>query len=137
MATNSASTYGKSIKCPQGDADALFSSTVGLPIVAQDLYHVLTTDDFLGPGGDARGYDVRKLAGMAMEDVNGLEPILEDVAKRDERLLTVTIVINATPPRFPGGPIEGTVSVTATTAQGPFSFVIPISEWTPSTFTTE
>lgn len=132
MAENPAIDYGFDIGCPTRDADDLFSEVSGLDLLVQDTIHVLTADDFLGEGGDGRGYDTRKLMGATTEELAGLQAILEDVIERDDRILKATVVI--TTQTEVAGFDDISLDVSCTTTAGPFRFTKTVAELTAQDF---
>lgn len=126
MADNAAGFYGLDIACATNDADELFSEVEGLDVVVQDTIHVLTSDSFLGPGGDARGYDCRKLVGMLESEAQALQPVLESIIKDDDRISEATVKITFAI-ESPG--IEDVfLDVSCVTAAGPFRFTKSVAQ---------
>jgi len=109
--------YGTDVACPMGDADELFSEITGIGVVVQDCIHILTQDDFLGPGGDARGFDLRRLLGQSMDSLAGRETVLEEVLLRDDRITLAKVVLS-----------KDSIAVSAMTGLGPFSFTLPLAD---------
>lgn len=120
MAANPA-FYGIDIACLV-DADALFTSIVGLPVVVQDLYHRVTTASVLGPGGDDWGRDARRLLGMKESRALLQGPAFSAVVQRDPRVQTADVaIIKGTAPH------AYVMTITGTTAAGPFRLVLGVS----------
>lgn len=128
MAENPPQSYGVDIACPTNDADELFSEATGLDVLMQDIVHLITCDDFLGPGGDGRGFDVRRLLGMADSELASMQPILEDVIRRDDRILDATVELSSTVTASDLADVV--VKITCTSQLGPFSFTKPVSQLT-------
>lgn len=126
MATNPAKDYGKDIRC-LNDADDLFSDIEGLEVVQQDSMHVLLSDDFLGPGGNGRGYDVRKLVGLSTTELASYQPLLSEVLERDDRITAADVTLTAI---VTNGLADVQISATVFTEAGPFSFTHPVSSLT-------
>ena len=131
MATNTPASYGRDIRCVN-DADELWSEAEGVEIIFQDAIHVLTCDDFLGPKGDGRGFDVGKLIGKRQAELTSYGHILTEVLTRDERILTADVTL--TEKKNAAGMIDCELAVSCMTAQGPFGFVKFASELTVSDF---
>lgn len=126
MALNPAQAYGKDIACVV-DADELFSDAEGVDVVEQDAIHALTQEDFLGPGGDGRGMDVRKLIGAPQESLTAQQPLIAEVLERDQRITHADVTLTAVVTK---GVADVRMQVTAYTAAGPFSFTRNVSELT-------
>lgn len=133
MATNSPESYGRDIACI-ADADELFTEAVGLDVVMQDVIHVITSDDFLGPGGDGRGKDVRKFSGLKQNELTAQQPIVAEVIERDDRIDRAEVTL--TEVKRPGGLFDVEISVACETALGQLSFTKLVSELT-TTFALE
>src|SRR6185295_2331540 len=127
MAQNPASAYGEDIRCIS-DADDLFSVVSGVDLIVQDSIHVVTQKDFLGPGGDGRGYDVRDLIGSRHEDLALQQPIIADVIARDDRVSSADVELTAITTR---GLADVLIAVTGLTSDGaPFAFTKSVLELT-------
>ncbi len=118
MATNDPSAYGISIRC-MSDADDLFTSTTGIDLLIQDIYHVVTQRDFLGPGGDDRGIDVRDFIGMSDDELASQAPLVAEVIARDDRIDYADVVLTST---STNGLLDVTIAVTGYSSLGPFDF---------------
>ncbi len=94
MTINAARLYGKDIACIR-DADELFSEAEGIDVIIQDVIHVLTTDDFLGPGGAGRGFDLRRLIGKNTAELAGEQPNIVEVVERDDRINSAVVELTA------------------------------------------
>lgn len=128
MATQPATNYGRDIACIT-DADAFFTDVTGLGCITQDAIHRLTTDDVLGPGGDGWGFNVRRLLGGSTSALAGMQPVLSEVLQRDPRILTADVTLT---PTVTNGFADVLISVVATTALGPFSFIKSVQQLTAS-----
>lgn len=126
MATNPAAYYGKDLACV-ADCDELFSEVEGIKVVVQDAIHVLTNDNFLGPGGIDRGYDCRKLLGATQRELTLAQPIITEVLCRDDRIDTADVELTAV---SRAGVIDAELNVTLYTALGAYSFTRLLSELT-------
>ncbi len=126
MATNEARLYGSDIACIS-DADELWSEVEGLEVVKQDAIHVITTDDFLGPGGAGRGFDCRRLIGKNTAELASLQPILVEVLCRDDRINDAQVVLTSTTTR---GLADVEIACTCHTDLGPFSFTKSVMDLT-------
>lgn len=124
MAENPAQDYGKDIACVV-DADELFSEVEGVDVVAQDALHAITQEDFLGPGGDGRGIDVRKLIGASQEVLNSHQPLIAEVLERDDRITHADVTLTAV---TTNGLADVTMQITGYTALGPFTFTRNVSD---------
>lgn len=133
MAANSPEAYGRDIKCI-ADADNLLTEAVGLDVVVQDVIHVITQEDFLGPGGDGRGIDVRTFSGLKQNDLTARQPIVAEVIERDDRIDRADVTL--TEVKRPGGLLDIEISVACETTLGPFTFTRLVSELT-TTFALE
>lgn len=122
MAINTPSSYGTDIACVD-DADAFWSTVTGLPVVYQDAYHRVTTDDVLGPGGVGWGRDVRHLLGARTGTLEAERTRYAAILQRDERIQSATVTITAT--RRAGGMADVRFEAVCVTANGPFTLVIP------------
>lgn len=130
MAQNASLAYGKDIACIK-DADDLFTDATGLDLLRQDAIHLVTTDDFLGPGGDGRGFDVRNLLGMPVSKLASFQPVLSTVLTDDDRILTADVTLTATTTR---GLADVIVAVACTSDLGPFDFTFSVLDLTTSNF---
>ncbi len=127
MAVNEPLAYGYDVKCVL-DADELWTPVNGLGLLYQDCVHVLTQDDFLGPGGTGRGYDVRRLLGLPTSRLSAQQPVIAEVLQRDERIERAEVKLVPTSRNGQLASIE--VQVNIFTAAGPtFSFVLPVSQY--------
>lgn len=117
MASNPSQDYGLDVACVI-DADDMFTEAGGLQIVAQDALHLLTSDDFLGPGGDGLGFDCRRLIGLSTVELVGLQPVLEGVLENDDRILHASVRLTAT---TRNGVADVLIEAECTTAEGPFA----------------
>lgn len=126
MAENPAQDYGTDIACVV-DADELFSEAEGVDVVEQDCLHAITQEDFLGPGGDGRGIDVRKFIGAKQTFLTSQQPIVAEVIERDERVSHVDVVLTAI---TSNGLSDVQIEITAFTDAGPFRLTKKISDLT-------
>ena len=126
MAENPAQDYGKDIACVV-DADELFSDVEGPDVVAQDSLHAITQEDFLGPGGDGRGIDVRKFIGAKQSFLTSQQPLVAEVIERDERVNHVDVVLTAT---TTNGLADVRIEINGETDLGPFSLTRNVSDLT-------
>lgn len=126
MATNPALDYGLDVGC-QSDADDLFTEVSGLALLEQDILHVATQEDFLGPGGDARGFDSRTLIGKKDADLDRYAPILAQVIADDDRVLTVNVTLTAIKTR---GLDDVRITISGTSELGPFDLTKSVLEIT-------
>jgi hypothetical protein len=126
MAQNPAQDYGLDVACVV-DADELFSEAEGVDVVAQDALHAITQEDFLGPGGDGRGIDVRKFIGAKQTFLTSQQPIVAEVIERDERISQVDVVLTAT---TTNGLDDVVIQITGFTDEGPFSLTRKVSDLT-------
>jgi hypothetical protein len=124
MAENPAQDYGVDIACVV-DADELFSEAEGIDVVAQDALHAITQEDFLGPGGDGRGIDVRKFIGAKQNFLIEQQPIVAEVLERDERINHAEVVLTAT---TSNGLADVQIQITCFTDAGPFSLTRKVSD---------
>jgi hypothetical protein len=135
MSRNAPELYGTDVRC-MNDADALFTPTTGLDCIKQDAYHRLTTDDLPGDDGSGGlvivgwGFDVRRLLGTPTSRLRSLEPTLVDVLLRDERIQSARVTLTAT---TTSGVADILLTVTCTTALGPFTLIRNISTITADT----
>jgi hypothetical protein len=127
MSLNPASSYGADVRCTT-DADELWSSCEGIAVVYQAALHRITTDSVIGPGGDGWGYDARRLLGLPASDLPGYQPILAEVLTRDPRIDSAEVTL--TPVLQLGAMVDVLLSAECTTALGPFSLVMPVSQLT-------
>lgn len=121
MAINLPSDYGLDIACVD-DADVFWTAAVGLPVVYQDAYHRVTTDNILGPGGVGWGRDCRRLLGMKTSELAAEQTAYAQVLARDERIQSATVTLTAT---TRGAVADVRFEAVCITADGPFSLVIP------------
>ncbi len=126
MALNTPDQYGIDIACIS-DADDLLSAVSGIALVVQDAIHAITQDSFLGPGGDGRGTDVRLLIGLTEDELAVEQGAIVETLLRDDRILTVDVVLTSTSTK---GLSDVEVSVSGTTALGPFDFTKSVLELT-------
>jgi hypothetical protein len=126
MALNPAQDYGLDVACVV-DADELFSEAEGVDVVAQDALHAITQEDFLGPGGDGRGIDVRKFIGAKQTFLTSQQPIVAEVIERDERISHVDVVLTAV---TTNGLADIQIEITGFTDAGPFSLTRKVSDLT-------
>jgi hypothetical protein len=126
MAQNPAQAYGTDVACVV-DADELFSEAVGVDVVAQDSLHAITQEDFLGPGGDGRGIDVRKFIGANQTFLNSQQPLVAEVIERDERINHVDVVLTAI---TTNGLADVQIQITGFTDEGPFTLTRNVSDLT-------
>jgi len=127
MAINAASTYGLDIACIR-DADELWSEVSGIELIRQDTIHVITCEDFIGPKGNKRGFDVRTLIGKKQGELSKYGPTVSEVITRDERIPTADVTFTAT--TNSRGLLDVLVNIICMTAFGPFSIVKLASELT-------
>ena len=131
------SVFGLDVNCVI-DADAAWTEVTGIPLVVQDVFHRITTTDILSvadPGTDEAnacigwGLDCRQMLGMDPIAAVAMGPQFEAVILRDARIssATVTIVIASV---GPGGVTAATMTVTCTTALGPFVFIVSLPQLT-------
>ncbi len=127
MAINDPSLYGTDIACVS-DADDLFSDVTGVDLVAQDALHLVTQADFLGPGGDNRGFDLRSLIGKNTSQLASYAPIVSNVlTDGDDRILTATVVLTST---TRNGLADVQFNIHCETALGPFDLTRSVLELT-------
>lgn len=126
MAQNPAQDYGHDLACVV-DADELFSEAEGVDVVAQDALHAITQEDFLGPGGDGRGIDVRKFIGANQTFLTSQQPIVVEVIERDERITHADVVLTAITTK---GLADVQIEITGFTDEGPFTLTRKISDLT-------
>lgn len=129
MTTQAPATFGLDIGCSAlaEDADELFSAAIGLPVVLQDMRHRLLTDTVLGPGGDAWGFDLRKLLGATAGTLASYQPRIRKVVLQDPRVksASVNILENGT------GPLRSlSVTVAGMSAFGPFRLIFTLDPTT-------
>lgn len=135
MSKNAPETYGTDVAA-MDDADGLFSPVTGLGAVRQAAYHRLTNDSVLGTtdpdepneNTDDWGYDVQRLAGMRTDDIASIQPTLSGVLQRDPRIDSADVSIQQT--RVGSSLWSVVLTVTCTTALGPFSLVLGINDVT-------
>lgn len=128
MAENLAQAYGLDIGCVV-DADEFFSEVDGVDLAEQDCLHAITQEDFLGPGGDGRGTDVRKLIGAKQSVLTLQQPIIVDVIERDERINHADVTLTAI---TTNGLADVQIEIRAFTDLGPFTLTRKVSELTPA-----
>ncbi len=127
MAINDPTLYGRDFRCVS-DADDLFSDAAGIDIVAQDALHLVTQTDFLGPGGDNRGFDLRSLIGKNTSQLASYAPIVSNVlTDGDDRILTATVVLTAT---TRNGLADVEFAIHCETALGPFDLTRSVFDLT-------
>lgn len=117
-------TYGRDVRCI-ADANELFDEATGLDLIRQDAIHLITVDDFLGPGGDGRGFNVLKLVGSTGENLQSYGPQIAQVLTDDERISTADVLLTET--KTAAGLSDVAVDIRCNTAQGPFSIVTTAS----------
>jgi hypothetical protein len=128
MAVNPAADYGRDVLAIS-DADELFSDGEGLDVLIQDCLHVVTCTDFLGPGGDGRGFDVRELIGASSDELESIGPILAEVVERDDRIDSATVTLTKT---TSNGLDDVALQIVAESALGPFSITKNVRDLTQS-----
>ncbi len=127
MAINDPTLYGRDVRC-QSDADDLFTDCVGIDVVKQDALHLITQTDFLGPGGDARGFDLRSLIGKDTRELANYAPIVSNVlTEGDDRILSAAVTLKAT---TRNGLADVEFSIACETAQGPFDLTRSVLDLT-------
>jgi hypothetical protein len=126
MAQNPAQDYGRDIQCVV-DADDLFTEVEGLGAVIQDALHSITQEDFLGPGGDGRGFDVRTLLGAKQSALTLAQPLIVEVLERDDRISTADVVLTET---TNNGLSDIILNIHCETAFGPFDETISVLDLT-------
>jgi hypothetical protein len=126
MAQNPAQDYGVDIACVV-DADEFFSEAEGVDVVMQDALHAITQEDFLGPGGDGRGIDVRKFIGANQTFLTSQQPLITEVLERDERITHADVVLTAI---AANGLADVQIEITGFTDAGPFTLTRKISDLT-------
>ncbi len=124
MAQNPAQDYGVDLACVV-DADELFTDAEGVDVVAQDALHAITQEDFLGPGGDGRGIDVRKWIGAKQSFLTSQQPIVTEVIERDERISHADVVLTAI---VTNGLSDIQIDITGFTEAGPFKLTKKVSD---------
>lgn len=134
MAINPAEAYGLDVAC-LSDADELFTEAEGLDIVIQDVFHLLLSDDFLGPGGDGLGFDCRRLLGLSTTELVGLEPVLSQVVETDDRILRGVSVTLRSVTRNSVADVD--ITVEAETELGPFKQTKSVLELTADDLNSE
>lgn len=130
MAVNPPEFYGRDILC-MDDADPFLSDGEGLAILRQDLYHMITTDNILGPDGDGWGFDCRRLAGMPTNQLPGMQAILQEVIGRDDRVDRAVVLLSSVTTE---GFADVLIDIAVYTAEGPFRLTKRVSELTLSDF---
>lgn len=126
MAQNQAQDYGIDVACVV-DADELFSEVEGIDLVAQDALHAITQEDFLGPGGDARGIDVRTFMGANQSVLTSRQPIVAEVLERDDRITHADVVLTEITTK---GLSDVLLDITCFTEEGSFTLTRKVSELT-------
>lgn len=126
MAENPAQDYGIDLACVV-DANELFDEAEGIDVVMQDCLHVITQEDFLGPGGDGRGIDVRTFIGMRQDELTSRQPIVAAVLERDDRVTRADVVLTAI---FTKGLADIRMEIVCFTDLGPFKFTKNVSDLT-------
>lgn len=126
MAQNPAQDYGVDVACVV-DADEFFSEAEGVDVVMQDALHAITQEDFLGPGGDGRGIDVRKFIGANQTFLTSQQPLITEVLERDERITHADVVLTAI---TANGLADVQIEITGFTDAGPFTLTRKISDLT-------
>ena len=126
MAQNPAQDYGTDVACVV-DADELFSEAEGIDVVAQDALHSITQEDFLGPGGDGRGIDVRTFVGANQSFLTSRQPLVAEVLERDDRITHADVVLTAITTK---GLSDVQIDMTCFTDEGPFSLTRKVSDLT-------
>jgi len=129
MALNDPTAYGIDYACVE-DFDATFSTVTGLALVVQDAIHRVTTDDVLGPGGDGWGRNCFRLLGLDSGQLAAQQPLYAEVLQRDERVETADVALVAV---RRNGLDDVDMSVTLTTAFGPFANVFSVRELSNAT----
>lgn len=130
MASNPARSYGTDIACIS-DADELFTEAVGVDVIMQDTIHVLTCDEFLGPGGAGRGKDLRTLIGKSTADLAEEQPNILEVIERDDRITKAEVELTAT---TTNGMADVILRCVCQTELGPFDFTRSVLDLTEGTF---
>jgi hypothetical protein len=125
VATNAKLAYGRDVRAIS-DADELFHEVSGLELVRQDAIHLITVDDFLGPGGDGLGFNVGKLVGSTGENLQSYGPVISQVLTDDERISTADVFLTET--KSASGTNDVALNIQCSTALGPFSIVTTVSE---------
>lgn len=126
MADNIPAAYGRDVRCLR-DADELMSEVEGIDVIKQDTFHLITCEDFLGPEGDKRGTDLRKLAGGTEEDLIRAGAIVSQVIQdADPRIETCDVELKSL--KNSNGTLDVWVSIRCQTALGPFDIVGFIGE---------
>ena len=126
MAQNPAQDYGVDVACVV-DADEFFSEAEGIDVVAQDALHAITQENFLGPGGDGRGIDVRTLIGATQSFLTSQQPLIAEVLERDDRITHADVVLTAIQTN---GLADVQMEITCFTEAGPFPLTRKISDLT-------
>jgi hypothetical protein len=122
MAINSSETYGRDVRC-WADADSQWTTVTGIDKIRQAVFHRVTTDSVMGPGGDEGFIDVRRFLGMRAELVPAYGPIIEDAVTNVTGIASATVTIVVT--KASGGSLaDASVTIDATTALGPFTLVV-------------
>lgn len=127
MAVNPDLSYGRDIRCVN-DADELWSEVTGLELIFQDTIHVITCEDFLGPRGNKRGFDTRKLIGKKQAELTQYGPTISEAITRDPRVQTADVILTET--KNARGLLDVQITINCTTALGPFSIISLVSELT-------
>src|SRR5258708_3022064 len=123
MAINPAADYGHDVACIS-DADDLFSEVEGIDLLIQDAINAVTSDDFLGEGGDGRGKEIRMVMGAPEDELEGAQVVFAEVVERDERINKCEIVLA---PTITNGLADVLLEMHCETDLGPFDFTKPIS----------
>jgi len=134
MARNDPAAYGRSLRV-WDDADDVFSTVTGIDVVVQLVYHKLTNDTVMGPGGEEWGIDVTKFAGMDPARLSRRGPVIKEVLERDERIGTADVRVNVTQINFRGTLYAGSLDITCYTAQGPFRRIFGFNDKTVADIT--
>lgn len=121
MAENTLATYGRDLRCIR-DADELWSEAEGVDVIRQDVIHLITCEDFLGPEGDRRGIDLRKMVGKTTDEMTRYGAIVSQIIQdADPRVETADVVLEAV--KNAKGNWDVNVDIQCTTALGPFEIV--------------
>jgi hypothetical protein len=126
VATNPSLDYGLDVACIS-DADDMFTEVSGVDLVAQDALHLITSDDFLGPGGDSLGFDARRLIGLNTDELIGMQSVLEQILENDDRILRAVVTLTAT---TRNGLADVVLEAICETEHGPFALTKSIGELT-------
>lgn len=112
------------------DADALFSTITGVPLVAQDLRHRLQVDSVLGPDGEFDFIDIRRLAGSTAGTASAYKARIKRCALKDQRIATADVIVTESASSH--GLVTLTITVACTTALGPFRLVFTLDPTIPT-----